>query len=33
MKVDVTQSENLEVFHIVEDLSPRTFVWETDPFE
>ena len=33
MKVDMSQSENLEVFHIVEDLSPRTFIWETDPFE
>ena len=32
-KVDVSQSESLEVFHIVEDLSPMTFTWKTDSFE
>lgn len=32
-KVDVSQSESLEVFHIVEDLSPMTFIWEMDLFE
>ena len=32
-KVNVSQSENLEDFHIVEDLTPVMFIWETVPFK